>query len=137
MCHLEGLSCTHGLLPAPLRTCNCDRRECKPTCSCCICTLQEEHSLLLQQVQQLESLRRENAEMAGLVAQLAVLRKDQAQLHELCEQVELLREDNGVLRNKSQRLPALQEENQRLQVGWDWRLCCACLRLQLLHTQGQ
>jgi hypothetical protein len=86
--------------------------------------VQEEHNLLLQQVQQLETLRRENAEMAGLVAQLALLRKDQAQLHELCEQVEMLREDNSVLRNKSQRLPALQEENQLLQVGESGRLLC-------------
>lgn len=96
--------------------------------ACCLCgfswpvafvvslVLQLEHSMLLEQVQQLEALRKDNADMAGLVAQLAMLRKDQDQLQELCSQVEVLRADNSLLRSKSQQLPALHEENARLQV---------------------
>ncbi|KAF8073164.1 GTP-binding protein [Scenedesmus sp. PABB004] len=75
---------------------------------------QAEHHLLLEQVQQLEVLRKENAEMAALVAQLAVLRGEQVQLHELCQQVEGLRADNATLRAKTARLPALQAEHTEL-----------------------
>jgi hypothetical protein len=78
---------------------------------------QEEHRQLLQQVQELETLRRENGEMAALVAQLAVLRREQGQLSSLCDQVEALRADNTMLHRKSLRLPMLQEEQERLQVG--------------------
>lgn len=100
----------------------------------CFFCLQAEHTLLLQQVQQLDELRKENAEMAQLVAQLAMLRRDQEQLHELCQQVEVLRSDNTLLLNKSQRLPALQEEHQRLQVG------CRCFSIydqRTAHTPKQ
>lgn len=78
---------------------------------------QDQHRQLLQQVQELETLRRENAEMAALVAQLAVLRREQGQLSSLCDQVEALKADNSMLHRKSLRLPMLQEEQERLQVG--------------------
>jgi hypothetical protein len=101
---------------------------------------QDQHRQLLQQVQELETLRRENAEMAALVAQLAVLRREQGQLTSLCDQVEALKADNSMLHRKSLRLPMLQEEQKRLQVsdrgrlwqgwiqlasrGWRWGRAC-------------
>lgn len=86
--------------------------------------------MLLEQLQQLEALRKDNAEMAQLVAQLAVLRRDQQQLHELCQQVEVLRSDNLLLLNKSQRLPTLQEEHQQLMV----RTTCSLIAITGLQS---
>jgi hypothetical protein len=91
-----------------------------PAVLCCVAVLQATHSNLLEQVQQLEVLRKENGEMAQLVAQLQVLKNDQQHLQELCSQVERVRSDNASLQRKSQALPSLQAENERLKVG----LCC-------------
>lgn len=82
----------------------------------CCAVPQATHSSLLEQVQQLEVLRKENGEMAQLVAQLQVLKNDQQHLQELCDQVDALRGDNAALQRKSQALPSLQAENERLKV---------------------
>jgi hypothetical protein len=77
---------------------------------------QARHNVLLEQVQQLEVLRKENGEMAALVAQLQVLKSDQAQLQELASQVEALQADNAALTRKSQLLPGLRAELEHLKV---------------------
>jgi hypothetical protein len=105
------------------------------TCTGCRAALhcaasQVRHSNLLEQVQQLEVLRKENGEMAALVAQLQVLKNDQQHMQDLCTQVEQLRGDNANLQRRSQTLPSLQAENERLKVcilclpHWD---VCSCL----------
>jgi cell shape-determining protein MreC len=83
---------------------------------------QVRHSNLLEQVQQLEVLRKENGEMAALVAQLQVLKNDQQHMQGLCNQVEQLCADNATLQRRSQTLPSLQAENERLKV-------CFCAHL--------
>lgn len=83
---------------------------------------QARHNVLLEQVQQLEVLRKENGEMAALVAQLQVLKNNQAQLQELASQVEALQADNAALTRKTQMLPGLRAEVEQLKVrgvaGW-------------------
>lgn len=93
--------------------------------SCCavLWLLQATHSNLLEQVQQLEVLRKENGEMAQLVAQLQVLKNDQQHLQELCSQVERVRSDTASLQRKSQALPGLQAENERLKVCCVGKIC--------------
>lgn len=78
---------------------------------------QVQHSDLLEQVQQLEVLPKENGAMAVLVAQLQVLKNDQQHMQELCDQVDRLRADNASLQRRSQTLPSLQAENERLAVS--------------------
>jgi hypothetical protein len=89
---------------------------------CCAVLAQARHNVLLEQVQQLEVLRKENGEMAALVAQLQVLKNDQAQLRELAGQVEALQADNAALTRKTQMLPGLRAEMEQLKVrgvaGW-------------------
>lgn len=94
-----------------------------PVLCCAVLCTQARHSDLLEQVQLLEVLRKENGEMAALVAQLQVLKNDQQHLQQLCDQVERLSADNAALQHKSQTLPSLQAEHERLKVRARWACC--------------
>lgn len=98
-----------------------DRMCCAVLC-CAAPIPQVQHNDLLEQVQQLEVLRKENGAMAALVAQLQVLKNDEQQMQELCDQVDRLRSDNASLQRRSQTLPSLQAENERLKVSG----MCSC-----------
>lgn len=110
---------------------------CSVLCCAVLPIPQAQHSDLLEQVQQLEVLRKENGAMAALVAQLQVLKNDQQHMQELCDQVDRLRADNASLQRRSQTLPSLQAENERLTVSGVcscWKLCLCDKHAWMAHT---
>lgn len=89
--------------------------------SCCFITAvvvpaQAEHSTLLEEVQQLEVLRKENGEMASLVAQLQVLKGDHQQLQELRSQLDTLQASHASMQRESQALAVLLADDHGLEV---------------------